>query len=283
MMKNPIHIVRPINLAMIAITMIVLLFKYKDESMDSYWFRAILLILPAVLTAAAGYVVNDIYDVKTDSVNKPESVIIGNSMTAVNAWILYALLNLLSLGLSFFFSRQFFIVNISIIAMLYLYAIQLKGTPLIGNIIVALCSAAVIACCILLVKFESEPGFVNFTGYIIFAFIISMIRELVKDMQDIEGDKVAELKTYPIVAGIKGGKIIVYSFCGIEIILCGLYSFLAFGLDYYISSIIMGLVTLSLFYFINAIAVAKTKEDFGKASKFLKYIMFAGVLNIPFS
>ena len=281
-MKSKIHIVRPYNLLIIAATMVVLLIKYRNEVLEDYWFKAVLLIVPAVLTAAAGYVINDIYDELTDSINKPSKQLIGKSISKSNAWKLYAVLNLVSLAISYFFSRQYMVINISIIGILYLYSIQLKGTPLIGNIVVAVCSAAVIACCILLVDFESTPGLMNFTGYVVFAFFISLIRELVKDMQDIEGDKAAGYTTYPIVIGIKGAKILVYVLSGIEVMLCVLSIFLAWGVAPYFSSVIMVLVPMALLFFINQVAKAKTSDDFGSASHFLKFVMFAGVLNIPF-
>lgn len=282
-MKHPVNIVRPVNLSIIAATMLVILFKYRNEQMEDYWLQALLLILPALLTAAAGYVVNDIFDVVTDKINKPDACIVGVSVKPATAWWIYAGLNVASLACSYAFSQQYAIVNISIIAMLYLYAVQLKSMPLIGNIFVALCSAAVIACCILLVAFETKAAMMNFTGYIVFAFFISLIRELVKDMQDMEGDQAAGFKTYPIVAGVKGAKIMIYVFTGIEIMLCGLYSFLSWGLDLYASSVLMGLITLMLLYFINHIARTRSKEEYGASSKLLKYIMFAGVINLIFA
>jgi len=286
--------VRPYNLLIVAATMIVLLAKYRDETIEDYWIKAVFLILPAVLTAAAGYIVNDIFDIKTDAVNRPNRlIVIDDSSTETNyvkggiskkkAWMLYAIINLISALISFGFSQQYLIINLCIIAILYLYSYQLKGTPLIGNLVVALCSSAVIACCILLVKFEVYAGFFNFTEYVFFSFFISIIRELVKDMQDIEGDKAANFKTYPILMGIKGAKILVYVLCGIEIMVCGIYSFLAWGFDMYVSSIIMGIITAALIYFLNFLSKSKTKEEFRASSQFLKYIMFVGVLNIPFS
>jgi 4-hydroxybenzoate polyprenyltransferase len=168
-------------------------------------------------------------------------------------------------------------------ALLFLYAAQLKGMPLIGNVIVALCSAAVVAICILLIAFDTRPAIMNFTGYIVFSFFISLIRELVKDMQDVDGDLAAGLRTYPIVAGIKGTKIMIYMITGIEIMLCGLYSFLSWGLDLYAGSVLMGIITIGLLYFINHISKTKSKEEYGASSKLLKYIMFAGVINLIFA
>lgn len=74
MVIKKIKIVRPVNLLIVALTMFIVLFKFKDENAADYWFNALLLIMPAVLTAAAGYVINDIFDTLTDSINKPERV-----------------------------------------------------------------------------------------------------------------------------------------------------------------------------------------------------------------
>lgn len=289
-MKNKIGIIRPVNLLIIAATMLVIFIKYKNEEAENYIINIILLILPAILTAAGGYTVNDIYDIEADKINKPERLFVGHHLSVRQSWILYFLLSIASIGISCLFSLQYAIVNICLMGLLYLYSLKLKGLPLIGNLVVALCSSAVIATCILsntdgdsVVKFETYAGFFNFGSYIVFAFFVSLIRELVKDMQDIQGDTAVGLKTYPIVAGIKGARILIYIFCGMEIIVCGLYSFITWGLDMYSSSVIMGIITISLFVFINYFSRSKSSDEFGKASKFLKYIMFAGVINLIFS
>ena len=282
-MKKPFHIVRPVNLLIIAGTMLVLMYRYTDEQNAAYWPEAIFLIVSAVLTAAAGYVVNDIFDVETDTINKPNAVIVGKTMQKKHAWILYLILNVISVVTAYAYSMKFATINTCLMAMLYLYAVQLKGMPLIGNIIVAFCSAGVLATCALHIRFDTESASWNYLGYVTFAFLISLIREMVKDMQDVEGDKHAGLKTYPIAIGIKGSKLFVFVICGIEILLCGLYSFFAWKLDFYISSIIMGAITLALFYFINSLSRAKTADEYGRESKFLKYVMFVGVINILFS
>lgn len=262
--------------------MLVILIKYMDETADRYWLNAFFLILPAVLTAAAGYTVNDIYDRETDRINRPAHCIVGVTLSVRSAWLTYVWLNCLSLIVSWFFSPNYAVINLSIIVLLFLYAVKLKGLPLIGNVFVAMCSAAVIACCIFLVRFETSTGMINFAGYIIFAFFISLIREVVKDMEDLEGDAASGLRTYPVVAGIGGAKILVYAFTSVEIVLCGVYSFMTWGVSMFTSSVIMGLITISLLYFINLIAGAKTVSEFRTASTMLKYIMLAGVINLIF-
>lgn len=263
--------------------MFVVVFKYRDETNLHYWLQAFYLIVSTVLTAAAGYVVNEILDMETDAINKPNDCIVGHALSVKKAWILYALLVSVTMATSYLFSETFFILNVCINMVLYLYAYMLKGVPLIGNVLVAFCSALVIACCILLISFETETAGLSFIGYILFAFVISLIREIVKDIQDIEGDKAVGLKTYPIVFGIVGAKIMIYVLTGIEIVVCALYAFLAWGLDLYIASIFMGIITLLLLGFINHISKTHQKHEFEVSSKWLKYIMFAGVITLIFA
>ncbi len=282
-MKDKLRIVRPLNLLIIAVTMLIVLFKFRTENAESYWMYACLLILPAMLTAAAGYVINDIYDVETDKINKPHLLTVGKFISGKNAWLLYALITLVSLFISFTFSFSYLNINFCISLMLALYAIKLKGLPLIGNIVVALCTASVIAVCLFIASFDTFAGKVNFFGYIIFAFFTSLIREIVKDLQDVKGDKAAGLKTYAIVMGEKGAKIFIYVLIGVQILLSGIYSIITWGITMYASSIIMGVITISLFYFINHVANAKTQKEYLESSRLMKYIMVAGVINLIFS
>lgn len=263
--------------------MVVVLLKYSPDEDLNYWLKMIYLIAPAVITAAAGYIINDIYDVNTDLINAPERVIIGTTVTKKQGFIAYFVLNAISLLISYQLNESYLIVNLCIITMLFLYAQQLKGMPLIGNLIVALCSAAVVASCILLISFNTQIGLLNYTGYIIFAFLISLIREIVKDIEDVEGDKTVGYKTYPVIFGNKGAKIICYIFAGIEILFCGIYSVLAWGVQMYIPAIIMGIITIALLYFIHLLSKAQVKNEFHFLSQYLKIMMFIAVLNLIFT
>lgn len=262
--------------------MFIVLFKYKDEQIDWYWIKSLWLILPAILSAAAGYIVNDIYDIITDAINKPERCTVNNTISKKNAWILYFILSLSSIGISIFFSFYYFLVILAVNILLYLYAFKIKGTPIIGNLLVALLSASVITCCLLLIKIETWAGYFNFMGYTIFAFFISLIREIVKDMQDIEGDIAAGYKTYPILNGVKGSKVLIYALITIQILLGSIYAVITYGIDLYVSSIIMSMITLVLLLFINWLAKSKTKEDYRKCSMLLKALMLLGVINLIF-
>lgn len=278
--KKKIAIIRPINLGIIALTILLVCFKYADGQNAFYWLDVIKLMLPAILTAAGGYVINDLYDIEADKINKPSKVFIPDVWTERNSKLLYVALIAASLGLSFWLSKDYLVVNACIIGLLYLYAIYLKGVPILGNLLVAMCSAAVVAACVFVIKPSTQVGWLNFFGYIVFAFIISVIREIVKDIQDMEGDAKAGYKTYPIVAGVKGAKILIYAFIGIELLFCSIYAFLAWGVQMYASAGLMALITFSLFYLLNEVSKGKTSHDFDKVSLYLKIIIVVGVVNL---
>ncbi len=271
---------RPINLAMIAFTMLIVLYKYPHENVDSFVYLAFLLIMPAITTAAAGYVINDIKDIKADLINKPHKTYINNIVSIPQAWSFYFILNIVGIVLAFLFSSLYGCIVISIIAALCLYAYFLKGTPLIGNLLIAACSAAIISICLLIVTPQTTIGKINIFGYLIFSFIVTLIRELVKDIQDVNGDLAAGYNTYPIFMGIKASKALAYIMVVLLMLSCGIYSFIAFKMQEYLSAFTMSIITISFFVFINKLSKANSYQQYNYCSNMLKLIMIAGVINL---
>ena len=161
-----------------------------------------LLVLATVLIAAAGYVINDILDQETDYDNDKVNVIVGKFISEKAAYNLYFILNITGVGIGYYlasvihkpsFAGAFIIIS----ATLYMYATSLKQMLLIGNIVVALLlsfSVIIIGLFDLLPATyegnQTEMGvmFSILIDYAVFAFIINLIREIVKDMEDVEGD-----------------------------------------------------------------------------------------------
>ncbi|WP_456437208.1 geranylgeranylglycerol-phosphate geranylgeranyltransferase [Psychroserpens sp.] len=174
-----------------------------------------LLILATLCIAAAGNIINDIYDIETDTVNKPNKVIVGKSISEKTAFNLYIVLNVIGVGLGFYLSHSvgkspFFSIFVIISAVLYVYASFLKQTPVIGNIVISL----LVAMSILIVGiFDLLPVITEgnrttqitffriLVDYAVFAFLINLIREMVKDIEDIDGDYNAKMNTLPITIG----------------------------------------------------------------------------------
>ncbi len=213
-----LQLIRYPNLLLIALTLLLPLLSKQLEINILYLF---LLIIFTICIAAAGYVVNDIFDLEIDKINKPEKVIVGEKITEKQAWQFYFLLN----GIAFLVAvaQDFFHQKIQLIAIflitslvLFAYAKWLKKTLLLGNFIVsALCAltpAMLLICWAELTQNTSDNFPKHLDFFINFSFLITFFREIIKDIEDIEGDKLQGAKTLPIVAGITSSKIIASLF-----------------------------------------------------------------------
>ena len=255
-----------------------------------------LLVLATVLIAAAGYVINDILDQETDYDNNKGNVIIGKLISEKVAYNLYFILNITGVGIGYYlasvihkpsFAGAFIIIS----ATLYMYATSLKQMLLIGNIVVALLLSFSVIIIGLFDLFpatyegnQTEMGimFSILIDYAIFTFIINLIREIVKDMEDFEGDYNNGMSTLPIAIGLgKTSKIVgVLGIIAALILLWYINSNLMSSKLYY--AVIYGLlfVVAPMIFFVVKVWNAKTKEEFRFLSTVLKWIIFFGILSI---
>lgn len=217
-MLNILNLIRWKNLLMIIIAQILIkyaLFEAFDVQITLSTIGFTLLVLATVCLAAAGNIINDIYDVETDMVNKPEKVIIGKGVSEKLAYNLFFALNIIGIAIGFYISHSvgksaFFTIFVLISIALYTYASYLKGTILFGNILISVLvgmSILIVGIFDLLPVIIPQNRDTQFTffeivlDYAVFAFLINLIREMIKDIQDVDGDHKAELKTLPIVLG----------------------------------------------------------------------------------
>jgi len=255
-----------------------------------------ILVLATVFIAAGGYIINNIFDVETDVENKPENVIVGKFISEIKAYNLYIGCTIIGVAMGFYMSNiinkpSFASIFIVIAATLYFYATSLKQSLLIGNFIVALLlSFSVIIIGIFdlfpVTTDENRPVmgllFSIFLDYAIFAFIINFIREIVKDLQDFEGDLNQGMNTLPIVFGVKRTVKLVFVLSFIPIICIVYYiktNLFTFGLIY---GTVYGLVFIlaPILYFTTKIWSAITTQDFHHLSTVLKWILFFGIFSI---
>lgn len=264
---NPyIEILRPGNALMGAITIILIAIIDKTISIP-----VVLAMLAVFFETSAGNVINDYFDYNIDLINKPERPIPSGRISLKNGRNYGCLLFLLGTICGFLISYltnnwiPFIIVLISDVV-LYLYAYKLKSTPLIGN---------------LTVGFMTGFGFV-FGGFTInnpeiiatsiflgfFAFVMTTAREIIKDIEDIEGDKSEGAKTLPIMIGVKIPSILATFLIVIDVALCPLlYYYHIFGI-YYLAVIAIGVI---LFLY-SAVLILKSqdRDTAHKSSKLLK-------------
>lgn len=240
----------------------------------SFW----MLSLSTIMIAAAGYIINDYYDVKIDSINKPDRVVIGIRMQRRVALLIHLLLNLSGIGIGFLLSFKVGVLNFFVTFWLWIYSNQLKRLPFWGNLSIA-CLTGLSVYVVGLLYSESwvltrYPMIVVFA---LFAFFISLIREIIKDMEDIRGDMHFGCRTLPIVWGIRRTKTVIYT---ILCIFMGVTAVLVLmirnqWLFYYFAAML-----LPAAYFIYALYWADTKASYRALSQFCKVIMLSGIMAI---
>ncbi|MNQ29589.1 prenyltransferase [compost metagenome] len=292
-----LKLIRYQNLLMLALMQLI--FRYGFLKLENIplaladW-QYLLLVLATVLLAAGGYVINNIFDQATDHDNKPDNVIVGKSISETNAYNIYVALNITGVGIGFYLSNViekpgFASIFIMIAAALYFYATSLKQMVLIGNIIVA----ALLSCSVIIIGIfdlfpvitpENQPMMANLFSilldFAVFAFMINFIREIVKDLEDVNGDYNQGMSTLPIVLGISRTAKITFglSFIPILVILVYINTYL---IPLLYATIYMLLFVLGpLFYFMIKIWTAKKQKEFHSLSLLLKWILFFGILSV---
>jgi 4-hydroxybenzoate polyprenyltransferase len=234
-----------------------------------------LLSLSTVLIAAGGYVINDYYDVKIDFINNPERVVVGKTIHRRFVILLHIALSMLGVTIGLMISWKLAIVNIFSVAVLWFYSNSLKRLPFIGNFTVALLTGCSIAIIIFLYPIHNGLIWV----YAVFAFFMTLIREIIKDMEDVKGDTTYGCKTLPIVWGIPKTKIALYLTIvvfSIAVVLIN-YFYVNLPIIYYVM-----LLFVPLAWLMAQLFRADTKRDYTWLSSFCKVIMLLGILSMTF-
>ncbi|HRZ43301.1 MAG TPA: geranylgeranylglycerol-phosphate geranylgeranyltransferase [Bacteroidales bacterium] len=258
----------------------------------------VLLVLSVLLIAAGGYVINDYFDIRIDEFNNPGKPVLGRSLPLRSAIPIHAVLT--ALGILAGFTVSFMAGNIKLVfvhllagLLLWLYSARYKRKPFWGNLVIAFVTALSIAVVWLFEFFtmarkgafvtnQAEFRWVNtaMVFFILFAFVVTLIREMIKDMEDMEGDERYGCQTLPLVMGIRYVKWLAAALTG----LCMLA--LAF-VQVQLAAMEMGLtwkyflVVQFLFgYGIFLLLRAGKKEDFAFLSQLFRLVMVAGILSL---
>jgi 4-hydroxybenzoate polyprenyltransferase len=278
-----IRLIRWQNLAIIVFTQyFTRFFLIRDKPLSfSHLLEIILdkniflISLSTVLIAASGYIINDYYDIKIDLVNKPDRVVIGRYIKRRWALAINQVFNGLGILLGLFISKKVALVNLSAVFCLWLYANQLKRLAFWGNLMVAILTGFS-----LLILAVYYPGHQRQVWvYAIFSFFITLIREIIKDMEDVKGDEKHGCRTLPIIWGIARTKLLVYvliaSFITTLFILATQLPNQRIAYIFLIMMLPVGFLTYKLVY-------ADKPKDFAFLSDACKVIMLIGVLTMMF-
>lgn len=292
-----LRLIRVPNLLMIVLTQVLVkYFLFEpfriDTVLDSFGFS--LLVFSMVCLAAAGNIINDIYDVEADAINRPDKLVVGKQISEAAAYNWFFALNIIGVGIGFYLSNlvekpSFVALFIIPSAFLYFYATQIKGTVLVGNLIISVMVAMII---VMVGIFDLVPAitpqnlgtqkviFSILLDYAIFAFLLNFLREVVKDQEDIKGDFKAGYQTLPVILGrSRTNKIIfILSILPLLGVLFYIYSYLFESkvAVLYVMLLIVG----PLLYFLVKVLTAESKKEYHRLSVLLKLVLTAGILSI---
>ncbi len=304
MLKGYLKIIRPLNLLIIALTMFAMrylvikpFYDYSNLVLQLTDFDFVLLVVTTILIAAGGYVINDYHDIQSDLINRPcHKTVIGNTLEPKQAMIYYIVLTVLGFASAIWFGIRLQNFNFAtlfmlIAGLLWFYSTTYKAMPLVGNLFVAIMTGLVPLLVVLfeMIKFKEtysaslQKGEINFMPIFYFvlffagyAFFTNFIREIVKDIIDIEGDKKVEKKTFPVWAGINVSKYMILVLLIVEIVSL-YYLYFTFLQDDYSLYYLLFAITPWFVASIIKTVLAKHTKDYRLISTLLKIAMVAGL------
>ncbi|MDC0584237.1 geranylgeranylglycerol-phosphate geranylgeranyltransferase [Bacteroidales bacterium] len=306
---NNFKLVRYQNIGMLIFTMFLLRYCIvqpilKENGLDLAFpfYLFVLLVASIALITAAGYVINDYFDRKTDLINRPQKVLIGTKINRRYAMIFHSFLNVLGVLIGIYVSYKIGYLSFSIIfllssGLLWFYSTTYKKQLFVGNIVVSALTAAIPFMIVVFeipainMKFGSDiimqqislkPVIVSIACFCLFAYLVNLIREIIKDAEDFEGDSAFGRNTVPIHFGMTVTKSLAITLIVTTIVCIFLtYYFLlpvvglkndVFTLVYIISLLIIPLIVSGY-----KLVIAAKKEHYSFLSQLMKAIMFFGV------
>jgi 4-hydroxybenzoate polyprenyltransferase len=297
-----LKLIRFPNLLMVLLTMV--LTKYVLISSFTFALcgvQFILLAISILCITASGYIINDVFDVAADKINKPTKVFIGNTISKKNALLLYAVLSILGLILGMYASYSkgnilYSLFFIGTIGLLYWYSKSLKRIAVLGNIVIAFLVTLTI---FIVYIFDVEntktasnllEAIANFFAsisativvfiYGFFAFFMTLIREIIKDIEDMKGDYALKMKTLPILIGAQRTKnilLVISSLVFLFLLLLLKEELLHIKLLLWYTVLF---IILPFAWFLYILFTSKTIKDFHLLSKLMKVIMLFGILSM---
>ncbi|MBT8316226.1 MAG: geranylgeranylglycerol-phosphate geranylgeranyltransferase [Lutibacter sp.] len=288
------NLIRWKNLLLLLYSLLLLkflLFSFLQISTNLSIFEFIVLLISIILITAAGYIINDILDVKSDLINKPNKVIVTNVFSIEQSKQLYLWINtlglILGIGLSMHLQKpSFSFIFIGASLLLYYYSKKFKAVPLVGNITVSFLSALSIYIIYMIdidtsIKVNTLQLAINIVFiYSFFAFLLSLIRELIKDIEDVNGDYNLQMNTLPILIGKKRTQQIITVICIILIILLIFILINIASIYKFTALYVLFFIIVPLGYCTFKIKSAESLKEFKNISSLLKIIMFLGISSV---
>ncbi len=303
-----LNLIRYKNLLIIVLLQILLRYGLILPILAYYQIQPVLstglfaaLIFSTVMLAASGYVINDYFDVRIDRINRPAKVVVGNSISRRLVLLMHVFFTLAGsfagLFISFIFRKESYaLLFIALPVLLWYYSTTFKKQMLVGNIVIALLTALV-PYLVVSVEFTALVNRFGYditngeacslawfwtTGFAFFAFITNLVREIIKDMEDIKGDRLGGCHTLPIEMGIVNSKIVVN-------VLLGFMLLVIWSVYFYIPEVkniplaipyLVGLLSVPVLILMVKVHTARRPVDFHRAGRLSKVVMLFGIFFI---
>ncbi len=308
MIKNILHLVRWPNLLVVAATMTAMLAFVIHPLLGRTIFAAglslwafLMLVASVVLITTGGYIINDIADINPDSVNKPGKNVVGEGISTQIATRLYWITTIMGLALGTLFSYQLQQINYSLIflfsaGLLWFYSQKYKCQPLVGNIVVAALSSLSFGLVWLFSFFALSNQAEVFASvqlsfpfitrvvliYAAFAFLVTLFREVVKDLEDYGGDYRFGCRTLPVAFGTIVARVValITGYITIAGMIWVTWSFYRSG--YVVLAIWFVLMALMMFWMLVKLHRSEEKQNYSRLSTLSKVLMLMGVFSMVF-
>lgn len=300
-------LVRLPNLLIIALTQYLvrwciiypLAIVYFNAEFEIKEFDFFLLSLSTVLIAAAGYAINDYFDIRIDQVNRPGKIIAGVKIKRRVVMGAHVVMNALALALAVYVSHKYGNIKLALIhftaaVALWFYSTNLKRQLIIGNIIIAALAAMVPFTVIvyelpLLAENAVSNQMLNnlfsinyiVLGYTVFAFLATLIREIIKDAEDVAGDREYGRSTIPVVYGYATTKIIVYVLSLVVMVALAYIQYMQWAESFYLPFLYIGLfIQLPFVIMLYVLYKAGQPGQYRLAGNLAKAIIVTGILSM---
>lgn len=309
-LRSILKLIRFPNLLIIAATQYAMRYLVMEPLLPSSTFELqfgdfqfALLVFSTICIAAAGYIINDYFDTQADLINKPRRVVVGIKISRRIAMILHAVLNIIGVGIGVYLAFYINLPSLSLVFMiatglLWFYSTNYKRQFLVGNLSVAFLTGLVP---LMVVLFEipllnREYGEVmirnnaNFNyifawvcAFSFFAFLTTLIREVIKDAEDFEGDRAYGMKTIPIVLGSFWTKFLLVTLIAgtLFVLIVLLLKYIVFSvepMDYLSMTYFALCLVLPLILLAVQVLSTDSKKGYRRASGLIKLVMLAGIL-----
>ena len=309
-LRSILKLIRFPNLLIIAATQYAMRYLLMEPLLPSSTFELqfgefqfALLVFSTICIAAAGYIINDYFDTQADLINKPKRVVVGIKISRRIAMILHAGLNIMGVGIGIYLSFYVKLPSLALVfviatGLLWFYSTNYKRQFLVGNLSVAFLTGLVPLMVVLfeipllnrtygqvMLRNDASFGYIFawVSAFSFFAFFTTLIREIIKDAEDFEGDKAYGMKTVPIVLGSVWTKILLLLFISgmIFMLVALLLKYIIFSVEPidYISLVYFSLCLVTpLILLALQVIKADGKKGYGRASRLIKVVMLAGIL-----